>query len=66
MVSRRNNLKSKKKRMFEIIPSYKTIYNYIEKGILQIKNIDLALKVKRKARNKKGIKNKGSLSIVGV
>ena len=37
--------------MFEIIPSYKTIYNYIEKGILQIK-------VKRKARNKIGIKNK--------
>jgi ISSag3, transposase len=44
--------------MFEIIPSYKTIYNYIEKGILQIKNIDLPLKVKRKARNKIGIKNK--------
>lgn len=50
--------RAKKQRMFEIIPSYKTIYNYIEKGILQIKNIDLALKVKRKARNKKGIKNK--------
>jgi len=50
--------RAKKQRMFEIIPSYKTIYNYIEKGILQIKNIDLALKVKRKARNKIGIKNK--------
>ena len=50
--------RAKKQRMFEIIPSYKTIYKYIEKGILQIKNIDLALKVKRKARNKKGIKNK--------
>ena len=50
--------RAKKQRMFEIIPSYKTIYHYIEKGILQIKNIDLALKVKRKARNKIGIKNK--------
>lgn len=50
--------RAKKQRMFEIIPSYKTIYNYIEKRILQIKNIDLALKVKRKARNKIGIKNK--------
>ena len=36
--------RAKKQRMFEIIPSYKTIYNYIEKGILQIKNIDLQLK----------------------
>jgi len=50
--------RAKKQRMFEIIPSYKTIYNYIEKRILQIKNIDLALKVKRKARNKIGKKNK--------
>ena len=30
--------RAKKQRMFEIIPSYKTIYKYIEKGILQIKN----------------------------
>ena len=50
--------RAKKQKMFEVIPSYKTIYNYIEKGILQIKNIDLALKVKRKARNKIGKKNK--------
>ena len=50
--------RAKKQRMFEIIPSYKTIYNYIEKGILQIKNIDLALKVKRKARNKTKRKQK--------
>ena len=49
--------RAKKQKMFEVIPSYKTIYNYIEKGILQIKNIDLPLKVKRKARNKTGIKN---------
>ena len=30
--------RAKKQRIFEIIPSYKTIYKYIEKGILQIKN----------------------------
>lgn len=49
--------RAKKQRMFEIIPSYKTIYNYIEKGILNIKNIDLPLKVKRKKSNKIGRKN---------
>ena len=49
--------RAKRQRMFEIIPSYKTIYNYIEKGILKIKNIDLPLKVKRKKSNKIGRKN---------
>ena len=29
--------RTKKQTMFEIIPNYKLIYNYIEKGILQIK-----------------------------
>ena len=30
--------RAKKQGKYEVIPSYKTIYNYIEKGILQIKN----------------------------
>jgi len=49
--------RAKKQGKYEVIPSYKTIYNYIEKGILKIKNIDLALKVKRKKSNKIGRKN---------
>lgn len=48
--------RAKKQGKYEVIPSYKTIYNYIEKGILQIKNIDLPLKVKRKKSNKIGRK----------
>ena len=44
--------RAKKQGKYEVIPSYKTIYNYIEKGILKIKNIDLPLKVKRKKSNK--------------
>ena len=49
--------RAKKQGKYEVIPSYKTIYNYIEKGILKIKNIDLPLKVKRKKSNKIGRKN---------
>ena len=48
--------RAKKQGKYEVIPSYKTIYNYIEKGMLKIKNIDLPLKVKRKKSNKIGRK----------
>lgn len=36
----------------------KTIYNYVEKGLIAIKNIDLPLRVRRKANNRKSVKNK--------
>ena len=49
--------RAKKQGKYEVIPSYKTIYNYIEKGILKIKNIDLPLKVKIKNSNKIERKN---------
>ena len=38
--------------------STKTLYNYIDMGIMKTKNIDLALKVRRKPKNKRVRKNK--------
>lgn len=42
------------------IPSVKSMYNWIEKGLMKTKNIDLELKLKRKTNknNKKNRKNK--------
>lgn len=45
------------------IPSVKNMYNWIDKGLMKIKNIDLVLKLKRKTNknNKKNRKNKMAL-----
>jgi len=42
---------AKRYRSFPCILSTKTIYNYIDAGLLRVKNIDLLLKVKRKTRS---------------
>lgn len=45
------------------IPSVKSMYNWIDKGLMKTKNIDLVLKLKRKTNknNKKNRKNKMAL-----
>lgn len=43
---------------FETIVSTKTLYNYIDKQLLKVKNIDLLLKVKRKCKTYRGKQNK--------
>jgi IS30 family transposase len=43
---------------FQEIVSTKTLYNYIDKRILKVRNIDLPLKVKRKSRTDKCKQNK--------
>ena len=42
---------AKRSGEFEKIVCTKTLYNYIDQGLLAVKNIDLLLKVKRKSRN---------------
>lgn len=42
----------------ECIVSTKTLYNYIDKGLLSIRNIDLPLKVRLKPKNKRVKQNK--------
>jgi IS30 family transposase len=44
--------------IFENIVSTKTFYNWIDAGITKIKNIDLILKVKRKARSEIKVRKK--------
>ena len=43
---------------FERIVSTKTIYNYIDKRLLKVRNIDLQLKVKRKIQTNRNNQNK--------
>ena len=43
---------------FERIVSTKTIYNYIDKRLLKVRNIDLQLKVKRKIQTSRNNQNK--------
>ena len=43
---------------FEIIVSTKTIYNYIDKRLLKVRNIDLQLKVKRKIQTNRNNQSK--------
>ena len=43
---------------FEKIVSTKTLYNYIDKRLLKVRNIDLPLKVKRNVRKDKSNQNK--------
>ena len=44
-----------KHKLFEIMICTNTLYNYIEKSLIKVKNIDLAQKVRRKLK-KKGIR----------
>lgn len=44
---------AKVNHLFEHIPCTKTLYNYIDLGLLKVKNLDLILKVRRKPRKSK-------------
>ena len=50
--------KAKLSDRFERIVSAKTIYNYIDKRLLNVRSIDLQLKVKRKTRTNRNNQNK--------
>lgn len=50
--------KVKKEEKHKITVCTKTIYNYIDMGLLKIKNIDLLLKVRRNTKKKRPRKNK--------
>jgi len=43
----------KKHNLFEIMVCTKTLYNYIDKCLIKVKNIDLAQKVRRKPKKKR-------------
>jgi IS30 family transposase len=45
--------RAKRMNLFEVSVCTKTIYNYIAKGLLKVKNIDLRQKVRRKHKEKK-------------
>ena len=49
---------AKQSGRFKEIVSTKTLYNYIDKRILKVRNIDLPLKVKRKSRTDKNKQHK--------
>ncbi len=62
------NLKSHKKYFadagqckFKVTVCAKTLYNYIDMGFLNVKNIDLPLRVKRKTKTEKSRKNRRTL-----
>lgn len=50
--------RAKMTKQFKKIVCTKTLYNYIDKGILKVKNIDLPLRVKLKTKNRKIRKNR--------
>ena len=43
---------AKKHKLFEVIVCTKTLYNYIDNGLIEVRNIDLAQKVRRKPKRK--------------
>ena len=49
---------AKRNNLFESMVCTKTLYNYIDRRVIQLKNIDLLLKVKRKTKLNKNRKNK--------
>lgn len=49
---------AKRMKSFENMVCTKTIYNYIDKGLLKVKNIDLPLRVKLKTKQRKNRKNR--------
>lgn len=49
---------AKKKQLFEHTVCSKTIYNYIDLGLMKVKNIDLPLKVRLKTKKQRDKKNK--------
>ena len=53
--------KAKLSGRFERIVNTKTSYNYIDKKLLKVRNIDLQLKVKRKIQTNRNNQNKRSL-----
>lgn len=44
--------------LFDYIPSTKTVYNWIDAGLLKIRNIDLELKLRRTTKKKRNRKHK--------
>lgn len=55
--------RAKLENKFDKTVCTKTIYNYIDKGFLKVKNIDLPLRVKRKTKRQKVRKNRRSLGL---
>ena len=58
-----------KHKLFDKTVCSKTLYNYIDKCLLKVRNIDLALKVKlhtSKRKNRKILRKSGSIINVGV
>src|SRR5699024_8074216 len=49
---------AKKQEFFESIPCTKTLYNWIDNGDLKIKNMNLALKLRRNTKSSKSRNNK--------
>ena len=49
---------AKKERKFDVVVCTKTLYNYIDAGLLKVKNIDLPLRVKLKSKTRKSRKNR--------
>ncbi len=55
---------AKKNQLFDLkIPSTKSLYNWIEKGVLKIKNIDLLEKIKRKPKTTKKTHRKNKMKL---
>ena len=48
---------AKKHKLFEETVCTKTLYNYIDNGLIKVKNIDLAQKVRRKPKRKRNREN---------
>ena len=48
---------ARKEKLFEVTLCTKTLYNYIDKCLTKVKNIDLAQKVRRKAKKKHNREN---------
>ena len=44
---------AKKQKLFEKTVCTKTLYNYIDNGLIEVKNIDLAQKLRRKPKRKR-------------
>ena len=50
--------RAKREGQFAVTVCTKTLYNYIDQGLLKVRNIDLLLRVKRKQRNEQNHRNK--------
>ncbi|HOQ62718.1 MAG TPA: IS30 family transposase [Clostridia bacterium] len=49
---------AKRHQMFPVIPSTKTVYNWVDAGFLRIRNIDLLLKVRLKGKKRARVRKR--------